>query len=68
MKMYINEEEWYPVFTLAKNRGSVSLLAYAVEVDQNVAEEYKRIMDEFDALQDILSKLPTTKIEPTKTW
>ena len=68
MKMYVDEAEWYPVLTIHKRRPSTYLPAYAVEVDQNLAEEYHRIMDEFDAMQDILNKLPKTKIEPTEKF
>jgi len=67
MKMYIDTDEWYPVYTLRDDKRTY-LPSYEVELDQNLMDEYQRIMDEFDAFQEILSKLPTKKIEPTKTW
>ncbi len=67
MKMYLDEDEWYPVLTLRKER-FVYLTDSEVEVDTNIMEEYNRIMDEFHALQDVLNKLPTTKIKPTEKF
>jgi hypothetical protein len=67
MKMYIDEDEWYPVLTLRKKRYTY-LTDTAVEVDQNFLDEYKRIMDEFDALQDILNKLPKSRVEATEKF
>jgi hypothetical protein len=67
MKMYLDEDEWYPVLTLREERYAW-MTELEVEVDANIMEEYNRIMDEFDALQDILNKLPTTKIKPTEKF
>lgn len=67
MKMYLNCDEWYPVYTLREDIYKY-LPSYEVELDQNLMDEYQRIMDEFDAFQEILSKLPTKKIEPTEKF
>jgi hypothetical protein len=67
MKMYLEQDEWYPVYTLNVDKRAY-LPSYEVELDQNLMDEYQRIMDEFDAFQEILHKLPTKKIAPTKTW
>jgi len=63
MKMYLNEDEWYPVYTLRDDKLTY-LPSYEVEVDPDIMKAYRRIMDEFSDLQEILLKLPTTKIEP----
>jgi hypothetical protein len=67
MKMYLDEDEWYPVLTLRKERYAW-MTDSEVEVDANIMEEYDRIMDEFDALQTVLNKLPITKIKPTEKF
>ncbi len=67
MKMYLDEDEWFPVLTLREKQYTY-LTDTAVEVDQNILEEYKRIMDEFDALQDILNKLPKSRVEATEKF
>ena len=66
MKMYLDKDEWYPVYTLREEHRPY-LTEYWVDVSSELMERHKKIIADFDALQDELSKLPTVKVKPTET-
>ena len=68
MKMFLTMDEWYPVYGLS-NEDKPYLRQFAVDVSSEFVEEWKEAEQLFEAIQAKLSKLPTTRIEPTeKLW
>ncbi len=55
MKVIINEDEWYPVYSLEKEIDEYNK-DYAVEVDDAFLERYDKCMNEFDAVQELLKR------------
>lgn len=68
MKMFLTKDEWYPVYGFSKE-DKPYLRQLVVDVSPELVEEWKEAEQLFDAIQDKLSKLPTTTVEPTeKLW
>ena len=65
MKMFLTRDEWYPVYGLS-NEDKTYLRQFAVDVSPELVEEWKEAGQLFEAIQEKLSRLPTTRIEPTE--
>ena len=61
MKMYLDSDEWYPVYSLREDRFKF-MNDYMVDVSPEFMEKYNRIVSEFNSLQDELDKLTTVKV------
>lgn len=68
MKMFLTTDEWYPVYGLSEI-DKPYLSQKVVDVSPEFVEEWKEVEKLFEVVQEKLSKLPTTIIEPTeKLW
>ena len=57
MKVYIAEDEWYPVYTPSLEEGVWEDAPALYEVDTSTLERWKTVMDAFDAVQKELSDI-----------
>ena len=68
MKVYINADDWYPVYTLSKETRPY-LTQHEVEITEEFFEKVTKLEEAFDAMQEILHKLPSKIIPRTeKLW
>jgi hypothetical protein len=68
MKMYLTEDEWYPVYGLTEEDRPY-LTQSVVDVPPELLKEWLEATEWFEAVQEKLSKLPTTVIKPTeRVW
>lgn len=62
MRMYLDEDEWYPVYTLREDRYKF-MNDLEVDVSSEFMMKYERIMSEFDDLQEELRNMPFVRIK-----
>ena len=67
MKMFLTEDEWYPVLGFS-TEDRPYLRQISVDVSTELLQEWKEALLFFEAVQEKLAKLPKTKIERTETW
>lgn len=68
MRMFLTTDEWYPVYGLSE-LDKPYLYQKVVDVPSELVEEWKEAEQLFEVIQEKLSRLPTTRIEPTeKLW
>ena len=65
MKMFLTTDEWYPVYGFSKE-DKPYLRQLVVDVPQELVDEWLEAEQLFDAVQEKLSKLPKTTVEPTE--
>lgn len=68
MRMFLTTDELYPVYGLSE-LDKPYLSQKVVDIPPELVEEWKEAEQLFEAIQEKLSRLPTTRIEPTeKLW
>ena len=65
MKMFLTEDEWYPVLGFS-TEDRPYLRQLSVEASPELVKEWKEALLVFEAVQEKIAKLPTTKIPPTE--
>ena len=65
MRMFLTEEEWYPVHGLS-NEDRPYLRQLVVDVPPELVSEWKEALQLFEAIQEKLARLPKTKIPATE--
>lgn len=53
VRLYIDQEEWYPVFELKQNEES----DFLSDIPQEVCDRYAKVVEEFKAVQKILGEI-----------
>jgi len=68
MKMFLTRDEWYPVYGLSEEDRHY-LRQLVVDVSPELLKEWLEAEQLFESVQEKLSKLKATVVEPTeKVW
>ena len=68
MKVHITEDEWYPVYNIypveEEEKGVETL--FHIEIPDELFQEYKKVLSEFNTIQDKIDFLLKKKREKNK--